>query len=61
MSRFAAILLTLLTCTSLAACGLKGPLVLPPGPVPEPLLGTSKPASKSAATDVSTPQKAQAQ
>lgn len=40
MSKIAAALLLL----SLAACGLKGPLVLPPGPAPEPLLGIPKPA-----------------
>lgn len=25
-----------------SGCGLRGPLVLPPGPAPEPLLGKSK-------------------
>ena len=41
MTRFAALMLIL----SLAACGMKGPLVLPPGPAPEPLFGNPKPAS----------------
>ena len=53
MTRFAAVLLTL----SLAACGMKGPLELPPGPAPAPLLGTAKaakPAVKAGAADVST-------
>lgn len=36
MFRFAAILLA----ASLCACGMKGSLVLPPGPAPEPLLGS---------------------
>lgn len=39
MSRIAAVMIIL----SLAACGMKGPLVLPPGPAPEPLLGNPKP------------------
>ncbi len=39
MSRIAALLIVL----SLSACGMKGPLVLPPGPAPEPLLGNPKP------------------
>ena len=51
MSRLAASILIL----SLAACGMKGPLVLPPGPAPEPLLGTPKPTPK----DVSTPSTSQ--
>jgi predicted small lipoprotein YifL len=53
MSRIAAVLLTF----SLAACGMKGPLELPPGPAPEPLLGTpkaSKPATQASPSDVST-------
>jgi len=53
MTRIAAVLLTI----GLAACGMKGPLVLPPGPAPEPLLGTpkaAKPAAKIGADDVST-------
>ena len=41
----------MLLILSLAACGMKGPLVLPPGPAPAPLLGAPKPAAK----DVSTP------
>lgn len=48
MSRIAAVLIIV----SLAGCGMKGPLVLPPGPPPEPLLGNPKPAP---AKDVSTP------
>ncbi len=39
MSRIAAVMIIL----SLAACGMKGPLVLPPGPATEPLLGNPKP------------------
>ena len=35
---------TVLLAFSLTACGYKGPLVMPAGPVPEPLLGTAKPA-----------------
>ncbi|MDD2883803.1 MAG: lipoprotein [Dechloromonas sp.] len=48
MSRIAALLITL----SLAACGMKGPLELPPGPHPEPLLGSGQ---KATAKNVSTP------
>ena len=40
MSRILAVFLTL----SLAACGMRGPLVMPPGPPPEPLFGNPKPA-----------------
>ena len=40
MSRIAAVILTL----CLAGCGMKGALVLPPGPAPEPLFGNPKPA-----------------
>ncbi|PKO86360.1 MAG: cell envelope biogenesis protein OmpA [Betaproteobacteria bacterium HGW-Betaproteobacteria-12] len=47
MSRIAALLIVL----SLAACGMKGSLELPPGPAPEPLLGSDK----TTAADVSTP------
>ena len=43
MSRVAAILLTF----CLAACGMKGPLEMPPGPAPEPLFGNPKPAPKT--------------
>lgn len=52
MFRIAAALLLL----SLAACGVKGPLVLPPGPAPEPLFGNAKPPAKPVASrpDVST-------
>lgn len=44
---------------SLCACGMKGGLIMPPGPAPEPLLGHAKPPpaepSKSRGTgDVST-------
>ncbi|WP_371413220.1 lipoprotein [Dechloromonas sp. HYN0024] len=49
MSRIAALLIIL----SLAACGMKGRLERPPGPAPEPLLGTAK--------NVSTPTSPQAQ
>lgn len=65
MSRIVAILLA----ASLSACGMKGPLELPPGPPPEPLLGgapsplqhkqRAKPAPKDVkdgSTDTSTPQ-----
>src|SRR5574343_742482 len=38
MSRIAAFVIFL----GLSACGMKGPLELPPGPGPEPLLGTPK-------------------
>jgi len=61
MSRIAAVLIIL----SLAACGRKGPLQLPPGPAPEPLLGTQKPAKPAVkpaepiAADVSTPTQSQ--
>jgi predicted small lipoprotein YifL len=47
MSRIAALMIVL----SLTACGMKGSLVLPPGPAPEPLLGSGK----TTAPDVSTP------
>jgi predicted small lipoprotein YifL len=47
---------------TLSACGYRGPLMLPPGPAPEPLLGTPKPAkpavTKPIVSDVSTTQKA---
>ncbi|MDR1996577.1 lipoprotein [Azonexus sp.] len=48
MSRIAALLIVL----SLAACGTKGLLELPPGPAPQPLLSGSK---QPVAADVSTP------
>ena len=53
----------LLLATFVAACGSRGPLVLPPGPPPEPLLGNPRPApAKPAApatgdADVNTDQK----
>ncbi|MCE1180706.1 MAG: lipoprotein [Rhodocyclales bacterium] len=56
MSRIAVVLIIL----SLAACGRRGPLELPPGPPPTPLLGTTKPApspntpSAKVGADVST-------
>jgi predicted small lipoprotein YifL len=56
MSRFAALLIIL----SLAACGMKGQLERPSGPVPEPLFGNPKtaPATKTqpakTGSDVST-------
>lgn len=46
MSRITAVLLTL----CLASCGLKGSLVLPPGPAPAALLGIPKPAPAPAKT-----------
>lgn len=55
MLRIAAVFVIL----SLAACGVRGPLELPQGPAPEPLLGNSKATGKQApapaAQDVSTP------
>ena len=51
MSRIVAVLLPL----CLAGCGLKGPLVLPPGPPPPPILDSLK--SPTPPTDVSTDQK----
>jgi len=62
MSRIAVALLTL----CLAACGMRGSLVLPPGPAPAPLLDKLKPATSpqepakaavSNGNDVSTDQK----
>jgi len=53
MSRIAALLIIF----SLAACGMKGPLERPSGPAPEPLLGSGKTAAK----DVSTTTRPQAQ
>jgi hypothetical protein len=46
MPRITAVLLTL----CLAGCGLKGALVLPPGPAPAPLFGNPKPAPAPAKT-----------
>ena len=61
MSKISAILLVL----ALTACGYKGPLELPAGPAPEPLLGNPKPAKPIPATkvspDVSTDKKALSQ
>lgn len=55
-------ILAILLAFSLSACGYRGPLLLPPGPAPEPLLGTPKPAkpavTKPIESDVSTAQKA---
>ena len=64
MSRITVVILTL----CLAGCGMKGALVLPPGPAPEPLFGNPKPApaptktnppaaTSETAADVSTDQK----
>ena len=53
MTRIAAVLLTI----GLAACGMKGPLELPPGPAPTPLfdkIKTPQPDTKPMAPDVST-------
>jgi predicted small lipoprotein YifL len=33
-------LLAILLATTVSACGMRGPLVLPPGPAPEPVLGS---------------------
>ena len=63
MSRILAVFLTL----SLAACGMRGMLVLPPGPPPEPLFGNPKPApvipakADAGVSDVSTDQKTSTQ
>jgi len=63
MSRVIAVLLTL----CLAACGMKTPLELPAGPVPEPLLGNPKPTKSTVkqpaatAPDVSTDNKTNSQ
>lgn len=61
MSRLLAITLVF----ALAACGLKGPLTLPPGPAPDPLLGKAKNAPSAQPTnngsDVSTPPKTNSQ
>lgn len=61
-------LLPLAFMLSLAACGTRGPLTLPPGPAPEPLLGGKAGApqtinplsgqSSAPAADTSTDQKA---
>ncbi|PKO92893.1 MAG: hypothetical protein CVU16_05950 [Betaproteobacteria bacterium HGW-Betaproteobacteria-10] len=59
MTRIAAVLLTI----GLAACGMKGPLELPPGPAPEPLFSTPKaaqPTANKGAADVSTDTKTNA-
>ena len=45
MSRIVAVIVTL----CFAGCGLKGPLVLPPGPAPEPLFGSPKPVPRPTA------------
>lgn len=56
MSRIPAALLLALAALSLAGCGMKGPLELPPAPAPTPLLGKPKTApAKAGAPDVSTP------
>ncbi len=49
MSRIAALLIIL----SLAACGMKGRLEMPPGPASDPLLGHAKPAAKDVSTTTS--------
>jgi predicted small lipoprotein YifL len=62
MSKILAIFLAL----ALTACGYKGPLEMPPGPAPEPLLGNPKPAkpapvpvpAKKVDPDLSTDKKA---
>lgn len=60
MSRIATAIIIL----GLSACGMKGPLELPPGPTPEPLLGnpkTAKPTPKASPADVSTDNNSQTQ
>ena len=55
-------ILVILLALALTACGYKGPLEMPPGPAPEPLLGNPKPAkpvpTKKTDPDVSTDKKA---
>ena len=51
MSQILAVFLTL----SLAACGMRGPLVMPPGPPPEPLFGNPKPAPAATPAAKATP------
>jgi len=56
MSINPAALLLAVTALSLAGCGMKGPLELPPAPAPTPLLGKPRTAhDKAGAPDVSTP------
>lgn len=52
-THFVRAILTLLTACVLAisGCGLRGPLVLPPGPTPEPVLGYPKGKLPSAGVD----------
>ena len=50
MTKFLAFLLAF----SLTACGYKGPLTLPAGPAPEPLLGNPKPTPAKQPTPVET-------
>lgn len=51
-------LLVILVAAGLSACGMKGSLMLPPGPPPEPVLGNPKPATPAGTPkDVSTPAK----
>lgn len=56
MPTIPAALLLAITALSLAGCGMKGPLELPPAPAPTPLLGKPQSApAKAASQDVSTP------
>ncbi|MEY2632681.1 MAG: hypothetical protein RIR00_1335 [Pseudomonadota bacterium] len=50
--RTARLALALLCSLSLVACGTRGALVNPPGPAPEPLLGSG--AAKNKAANLST-------
>lgn len=50
MSRIAALLIIF----GLAACGMRGQLERPPGPAPEPLLGSGKAAPKDVSTTTPT-------
>ena len=49
------LLLALTALSSLSACGTRGPLTLPPGPAPEPLLGNPSTALKPGQGHVSPP------
>lgn len=65
MKKIPAIFMAAALLLAVTACGTRGPLTLPPGPAPEPLLGNPKPAKAAPqnipASDLSTAQKAPAQ